>query len=135
MNRQIVKKICVVRVIKENRIIDIAKYNWGGLYQGFIEYKRWQRAAITLALGVSRRRPTVFIIWQRHSKSSADSWMGKFFFFSSNCLMHRCRIPSCNMSNLPSSPGKDIQDLWLMEVAFVVKVINVKGFYICFFIQ
>ena len=58
----------------------------------------------TFALGVSRRRPTVLIIWQRHSKSSAISLIWTFFFFSSSCLIHLCRIPSCNISSLPSSP-------------------------------
>lgn len=59
---------------------------------------------ITLALPWSRRRPTVVMIWQRHSKSSDMSCTATFFFFSRSCLMQRCRIPSCSISNLPSSP-------------------------------
>lgn len=60
----------------------------------------------TLALLVSRRRPTVRIKWQRHSRSSDMSARGIFFFFSKSCLMHLCRIPSWSISSLPSSPAR-----------------------------
>ena len=60
----------------------------------------------TLALGVSMRGPMVRIIWHKHSRSSDISLSWEFFFFSNSCLMHRCRMFSCSISSLPSSPAE-----------------------------
>ena len=71
----------------------------------FPSVKMSLQVPLTLALWESRRGPTVRIIWHRHSRSSAMSRSGVFFFFSRSCWIHLWRMPSWSISSLPSSPA------------------------------
>lgn len=73
---------------------------------------------LTRALDVSMRGPMVRIIWHRHSRSSDISLSCAFFFFSNNCLMHLCRMLSCNIWSLPSSP--ETRKFYTMHNAVII---------------
>ena len=50
---------------------------------------------------------------------------GTCFFFSSSCLMHLCKIPSCNISSLPSSPKKRVKNELLGQI--LPKIFHQRG--------
>ena len=55
----------------------------------------------TLATGMSRIFPQVFMRWHRHSKSSAWSEIGCFFRPTRSCSQQRWRMVSWTISSLP----------------------------------
>ena len=60
----------------------------------------------TLATGMSRIFPQVFMRWHRHSKSSAWSEIGCFFRPTRSCSQQRWRMVSWTISSLPYNRKK-----------------------------
>ena len=99
---------CSMKRIRDGSSLFIAR--------AFMRSKYWSIHA--RALSVSSRRPTVLIIWHRHSRSSPmepgvvlisdddaplpDRDLRRLL--ASRVWIHLCKMPSCNSSSLPNSP-------------------------------